>query len=726
MADILSISSSAVGVYQRVLGVVSNNIANVGNDGYVKQDASIGQTPPTYDGRNFLGTGAMFEGVQRQYNAFIETSLRNANSNLSGQQSLVDYANRVMDVLGSGEIGMSPALDRFFAAARSLAADPASTIARTAVLRESDGVAARFRDLSGQLQQLEAETQQAMKSDLGEVNTLAGQLAKVNLELSRSRSLDRQPSTLLDQRDNLLRQLSEHIDLQVVEEPNGVVNVSIGGAGSSGALVEGQVAKVLEATFDKQSPERLSLLLDPWGRSPTSIAGVGGGSFGGLAGFRSMVLEPALSNLDGLAKTFITEVNRTHSQGVDGYGKAGSSLFQIDTKFEFERIRGTNPLTVEASVSDLAKFDGKDVRLAFDAQAGQVYSAALLGPFKAGDRFEVTLNGLSKVFTLGGDTSLGGVAAQLRQFIDGTFGVQLRTSVDPKGQVIVSSSVMKSFSLDMRLSSDAARVQLGSSQGLWIATNRAGERITGVNSLDIDGVTVNLTGQPVDGEQLVVRSSSRPAAGIEAVLDDPMKVAAASAFRVVRGVDNLSTVKASVVDEIGLNDPAPAAPILGSRTGLSSNPVVSESQDWVAQRVIPLATVAAGQRNVAIYLDPRGSVANLQVLTRDGRHLLGTPQADGASFVSAITSLPAPFTPDSTYSAQYLNKSGTDAYRDLSLFYGARALPTTIDVMGTDHVPVATESRPARLTAELALTKGSVSIAAGALTVNGVALPARQ
>ncbi|NBQ92329.1 MAG: flagellar hook-associated protein FlgK, partial [Betaproteobacteria bacterium] len=217
MADILSISSSAVGVYQRVLGVVSNNIANVGNADYVKQDASVGQTPPTFDGRNFMGTGAVFEGVQRQYNAFIETTLRNATANLAGQNALVSYANRVVDFMASGEIGLSPALDRFFSAARNLSADPASPVARNTFLREVDGVASRFRDLSTQLQQVEAETQLAMKSDLSEVNALASQLGKVNLELSRLRSLDRQPPTLLDQRDKLLRQISDRLTIGVTE-----------------------------------------------------------------------------------------------------------------------------------------------------------------------------------------------------------------------------------------------------------------------------------------------------------------------------------------------------------------------------------------------------------------------------------------------------------------------------------------------------------------------------
>jgi len=558
------------------------------------------------------------------------------------------------------------------------------------------------------------------------VNTLASQLGKVNLELSRNRSLDRQPATLLDERDNLLRQLSERMDIAVTVSPNGEATVSVGGAGSSGALVSGQIVKPLEATFDAQSPERLSLLLDPWGQQPVSIAGVSGGSFGGLSGFRSAVLEPALSNLDLLAKTFMVEVNKLHTTGVDGYGESGRPVFDIETRFAFERIRGAGPLNIDARVADLQAFDGKDITLSFDAQAGQVYSAALLGPFKSGDRFEVTLNGLSKSFAIGSDTSLTGVANQLRQFIDGAYGVQLRTSVDPKGQVVINSSVMKSFALDIKLSSDEARVQLGQSQGLWVATNRSGERITGSNSLLVDGVAINLQGQGADGEQLVVKASSRPAAGLRALLNDPLRVAAASAFRVVRDNDNLSTVKATLEDRIGQGVGAAPAPVLGSPGGLISNSVPSEATDWVAQRVLPFATVSAGQRDVTVYLDPRSSQANLQVLTRDGRHLLGTAQADGASFVSNITSLPAPFASGSTYSAQYLNQAGTQAYRDLSLFYGARAMPTSVQVMGTDHVPTATELRPARLSAELAIPTGAFVLPANGLVLNGVALPTQS
>jgi len=47
MSDLLSISSTAVMAYQRALGTVSNNIANVGTEGYSRQDVALTANTPS-------------------------------------------------------------------------------------------------------------------------------------------------------------------------------------------------------------------------------------------------------------------------------------------------------------------------------------------------------------------------------------------------------------------------------------------------------------------------------------------------------------------------------------------------------------------------------------------------------------------------------------------------------------------------------------------------------
>ena len=57
MTDLLSIGSSAVRNSQLALSVVSNNIANVNTDGYVRQDLDLQEGLPTKNGLFYLGSG---------------------------------------------------------------------------------------------------------------------------------------------------------------------------------------------------------------------------------------------------------------------------------------------------------------------------------------------------------------------------------------------------------------------------------------------------------------------------------------------------------------------------------------------------------------------------------------------------------------------------------------------------------------------------------------------
>jgi flagellar hook-associated protein 1 len=55
------------------------------------------------------------------------------------------------------------ALDQFFSGARDLSSDPASTVMRGSFLRDSENLAARFGELSSQLDLVQNETDETVK-----------------------------------------------------------------------------------------------------------------------------------------------------------------------------------------------------------------------------------------------------------------------------------------------------------------------------------------------------------------------------------------------------------------------------------------------------------------------------------------------------------------------------------------------------------------------------------
>jgi len=328
MSDMLGIASNAIGAYQRALSTVANNISNVNTEGYSRQDVVLKDSAPKKLASMYVGTGVILQNIKRQYDAFAESNLRNSTSDLASQKPMVDYAKRVMDIMGDKSIGLSSAFDDFFAAAGALSADPASTVQRTSFLRSADGVASRFGELNTQLELIATETRQGVESVAAQINTLTSQLALINQSMTKSPTLESQPAELLDRRDLTLRQLSDLVRVKTSFTTNGTVNVSLGTTMTQGLVVNGNKARPIGV--DTSTVGKIELVLDPYGQTE-SLASASGGQLGGYQSFISQVLEPAQKNLSALAEIFVDETNTIQKNGIDGYGQMGADLFAFDS-----------------------------------------------------------------------------------------------------------------------------------------------------------------------------------------------------------------------------------------------------------------------------------------------------------------------------------------------------------------------------------------------------------
>jgi len=538
MSDMLGISSGAIGAYQRALSTVSNNIANVNTEGYSRQDVVLQDSAPKKIASMYVGTGVMLQTIKRQYDAFAESNLRSSTSDLASQKPMVDYAKRVMDIMGDKSIGLSSAFDDFFSAAGALSADPASSVLRTSFLRSADGVASRFGELTTQLDLVSTETRQGIQSVADQVNTLTGQLALINQGLTKSPNLEGQPAELLDRRDLTLRQLSELTRIKTSFTSNGMVNVSMGTTMTEGLVVNGIKARPIG--IDSQVKDKVELVLDPYGKTE-SLASASGGLLGGYQSFIAQVLEPSQKGLEALAQTFAKESNAIQRNGIDGYGQMGQDLFAFDPKV------------------------------------------------------------------------------------------------------------------------------------------------------------------------------ASPSGGIRVAINDGMRIATASQFRVSEGSTNVTTTRASVL----FTGATPSTAL--SNASLVNNPNATAGVTFKvdgSREYTPVTTLSAGVK-AAFYMDQAEPGQQLQVLTRDGRQLLGQSLSETEKF--QLFTPANGFVANATYSDQYLNKSGADAYRGLDLFYGAKA--TVLYGQNFDAYGNVGKSTPLPAVLETSRIAGSTTgIPAGAMVLNGVAL----
>jgi flagellar hook-associated protein 1 FlgK len=166
-----------------------------------------------------------------------------------------------------------------------------------------------------------------MTDSAKQVTALAAQVADLNHRISTYRGQDQQPNDLLDQRDELIAQIGEYIDITTVAAPDGTMSVFAAGGQR---LVLGAEAASLTVSPSAADASRVSLSISSNGVSiELSDDMLTGGSMSGLLKFQNEDLVSARNQLGQMAAAFASKVNEAQHMGVDLNGDTGGDLSDI-------------------------------------------------------------------------------------------------------------------------------------------------------------------------------------------------------------------------------------------------------------------------------------------------------------------------------------------------------------------------------------------------------------
>ena len=630
MTDLLSIGGSAVRNSQLALSVVSNNIANVNTDGYVRQDLDLQEGLPTKNGLFYLGSGAIADGVRRSYDGQVESSLRISISDLNAQSPLIENTERLINVFGNKNASLTPALGSFFDSLRALSVDASSEVLRNQVLNEGQNLASRFNGLATQLDGLDLETRKVAEDRVATFNVLTEQLASINSGLQKSSDVARQPASLLDSRDQVLRQMAEITRISVREQGNGSVTVGIGTSSTTAVVVDGLKSVAIGVNFLSGTPNRSELQLNPF-EDPVNLSGLIGGELGGVLAFRDQMLAPAMAKLDDIASTFMGEINTAHAKGMDMAEQAGIPLFAASPEFAVDYSMADGSTTLSVSVDESGDANLRPINLAYDA---------------------------------------------------------------PNTRWVAEDTL----------------------SGLRYASSGSPQQLT------MNGLTISLNGQAQAGDVLSISGEFRASRSIAVAIEDPKSLAAGDLFRVSQSVSNISDTSASirlVENAVAEGSISSLDSLLVNNLNIDAALTVSTSYS-LAKMILP-----AGTSNLQLSMNKStSSDAELQVFTRNGRHLFGSELTDAQQ--SVMLSEQNGFVSGTTYSNDYLN--GAAGYTDQSWSLGSSA-KAVIGTLEDGSLEVKAEAL-LRGGALPSLTNSGTStmtvIADGALKLDGIALPALE
>lgn len=253
---LLNIGQSALNASQAWISVTGNNLANADTEGYSRQyvdqrDAGGLTTKPGAQG---LGVNA--QQIMRFFDSFLERSyVRQATNSArwDEQDTIMTSLENIFNE--SNRSGLSSSLNKFFTAWQDLALRPEDTATRESLLSYADNLSDMFGSTMDGIKAIQKEMDVSIGQTVDRVNDLSKAIADLNRQIT-SNTVDgvSNPNSLLDKRDQLVRELASLADVETIDNGKGNFRVQLT---TGQPLVDGQSSYELRV-MGPQAENRLT------------------------------------------------------------------------------------------------------------------------------------------------------------------------------------------------------------------------------------------------------------------------------------------------------------------------------------------------------------------------------------------------------------------------------------------------------------------------------------
>lgn len=311
MNSSLQIGRNALLSYQSALQVIGSNISSVGSPDYTRLTPDLSPLQGSLLNEGLQpGAGVALSAIQRNIDEALEDRVRlaigDSQSALTEQGALAQIESFFDDVSGAG---VATSLNTFFTGFDELQNAPEDMAVRDLAILNGARMAGALQTLRGQLIGIGNDFDGQIADLVVQADEIATQVAELNERISISEAgSPGQATGLRDQRDALLRGLSEIFDVTVREQPNGAINVYLGNE----ALVQGNFSRGLVAV--QQMDGEFARTTVRFADTNSEIISKGG-RIVGLIKSRDVHAFGQIESIDTLALALLTEVNRLHADG---------------------------------------------------------------------------------------------------------------------------------------------------------------------------------------------------------------------------------------------------------------------------------------------------------------------------------------------------------------------------------------------------------------------------
>lgn len=340
----LEVGRSAIVASQVALQTAGHNMANAATEGFHRQTVHLTPARGQSVGNGiFVGRGVNLLAVRREVDTALQSRYRDSLSEEYGaqiDQRFLTTMETLQNELTDNDI--SSLLSEFFNAFSELANNPEDNAVRAVVIQQGVNLSSRIADLRSDYNVVIDEVDTTLEDSILQVNDLLDQIAMLNSQITISEAGQGGAASLRDQRDVLIDELAQFVEVTVIEQESGAADILIGST------------PVLLATDSRGVELRRESVGDSIEISVRVAADgtdlqISSGSIGGLLRQREETVEPMIEDLDTFAGQLIFEVNRLHSQGQGrtGFSSVTGTYKNMDPTANLNAGATTLPFRIE-------------------------------------------------------------------------------------------------------------------------------------------------------------------------------------------------------------------------------------------------------------------------------------------------------------------------------------------------------------------------------------------
>jgi len=314
----LATALSGLTAEQGALEATTNNVSNVNTPGYSREVPVFVASDPVVIDPLTLGTGVTLQSIESIRDPILESQIQQETQTQGQLNALVSALSQTQTNFSSTTGDIGTAISNFFNSVNQLSTSPADLSLRQGVVTAADDLATAFNVAANNLTAQRASLDQNVGQTVGQINQLTGQIAQLNGQIANLENVGQSAGTFVDQRTQLIDQLSSLVDVSVIPSDNSLTLTTANGT----ALVAGQ------QSFQLSTESTSSGVQDIYSQGSDITSTVVSGQLGGLLALRDQQIPGFQSQLDTLAAGLANAVNGVQTSGYDLNGNRGTDLFK--------------------------------------------------------------------------------------------------------------------------------------------------------------------------------------------------------------------------------------------------------------------------------------------------------------------------------------------------------------------------------------------------------------